>query len=532
MSPHRYFCLLILIAVTGVAARAFHFNLTGRSDEKCHRLAASEFGATRVSGLPACYYMRAGMNAVLFAWSQVFGMSLKANAVLMFILCVTTFFLFSAACRILLGEGAALMAAALFWLHPIALIYDPHVASDSFALPVMMAAVLLFLKHLDRNRIRCLVGAGLLAGVVFTMKEYYVLILLPFAICILRTTDKRSRKFRKVVILAVGALCGVALDPVLNYIDSGDWLAHAGPMLDYGERILQRDGPAAMGLKGWLKLLLARFTHLGSVLLNYGIAGGIVLVAGWSYLIMTVRSPRQTLPLAASLVFFFFLSFMPVSLHPLTFVEQQARYALVWIPFLAMGAGQAVLVVLNSVADTNARRAAVLALLLHLGVNLSIPNKRSGNDPMLHYHGLRKVIKDSQRLEISDIVCPWGYGMIIPEEIVTPGITLKFAKMPVGDQRVPANEFGDISEFLTAPKTAFYVPARFIDSTALAEVEQETGLSNREIPDLRAILEGAGLRASEVRVPASSTSAWAAYFGMPIRGTSIGLFYVKGADGR
>jgi hypothetical protein len=372
------------------------------------------------------------------------------------------------------------------------------------------------------------------------MKEYYVLILLPFAICILRTTDKRSRKFRNVVILGVGALCGVALDPVLNYIDSGDWLAHAGPLLDVGERIRQAHpvfeiGWAVegdMGLKGWLKLLLARFAYLGFLLLNYGIAGGIVLVAGWSYLIMNVRSPRQTLPLAASLVFFFFLSFMPVSLHPFTFVEQQTRYALVWIPFLAMGAGQAVLVVLNSAAGTNARRAAVLALLLLWGVNLSIPNKRSGKDEiMLHCRGLRKVMKESQRLEISDIVCPWGYGWYIPEEFATPGITLKFAKMPVGDQRVPAAEFGDISEeLLTSPKTAFFVPTYFI--MALAELRKESGLSNREIPDLRAILEGAGLRASEVRVPDSSTSAWAAYFGMPVRGEFIALFYVKSADGR
>src|SRR5438477_12616625 len=124
MSARRYLCLLLLIAVTGVAVRAFHFNLTGRSDEKYYRLAASEFCAARISDVPSAYYCRAGLNAVLFAWFQLFGMSLEANAVLMFILCVTTFFLFSVACRVLLGESAALIAAALFWLHPIALMFD------------------------------------------------------------------------------------------------------------------------------------------------------------------------------------------------------------------------------------------------------------------------------------------------------------------------------------------------------------------------------------------------------------------------
>src|SRR5260370_234983 len=135
MSCRRYISLLILIALVGLAARAFHLHTPEGSDDAMYRVAATELFGPHLAKFPTTvYYARIGIGVILRAWFEIFGTGLYVTAPLLLMFSLLNLLLFTSACRLIMDEKATLLAATLYWLHPIAIQFDTVLEADEFAI--------------------------------------------------------------------------------------------------------------------------------------------------------------------------------------------------------------------------------------------------------------------------------------------------------------------------------------------------------------------------------------------------------------
>ena len=531
ITSRRYYAVLLLIALVGLGARAFHMHTPEGSDDAMYRVAATELFGPHLAKFPTMmYYARIGIGTILRAWFTLFGTGLYVTAPLLLVLSLTSLVLFAAACRLVMDQTATLVASALYWLHPIAIQFDGVLEADEFAMPFLLAAFLFFMLYLTRARSAYLLPAGIFAGLVILSKEYYVLIVLPFAIAILRDPAARGSRLSRLVLLAMGVVCGMAADPVLNYLDSGNPLAHISGVNRYGELQATWERIPEFSLKQAASSLIERGAYLEYLLQDFGVAGGIALVSGWAYLFCKRRSLPCAVALAAATVFFAFLSFTPVKFRPLIFAEVQPRYTLVLLPFLAFGAGPLIAGFFNGIADATLRKLGVFALALLCALNCCVPNTRIGRVRVLECRALINLMKEKTAWGATTIVCPQNYRTLILDQMIAPGFTFKYAKER--ERPVIWHEFGDIpEEWLDEPATGFFVPVTAIERAPVVAPGENRAATADDVPDPRPALARAGFEAHELRVPDTSTRTWLARLGIPLKGKRIGWFYVRPVSG-
>ena len=129
--------------------------------------------------------------------------------------------------RLLDSPVAATIAAALFSLSPLAVMFHRAVYLDNIATTWLLAACLLATSR--RHQLLSHLGAGLCAGVAVLTKETYLLLVVPVAWEILRRAHPSTRRYT--VPLAVGSLAIVGTGYLAFAVLKGELLPGDGVSL-------------------------------------------------------------------------------------------------------------------------------------------------------------------------------------------------------------------------------------------------------------------------------------------------------------
>src|SRR5262249_16147504 len=149
-------------------------------------IAARELFAPQTIHLHPIYYGRISWRAVLALWGAPWGVTLETSAVLMFLLSGLTMVATAAAATRLAGRAAGLLAALVYATHPLAVLTDVLPLPDGLGVALVTVALVLFLRYLRHGRPASLLLAAVLVGVTVSVKEYFILLAIPFALALLR----------------------------------------------------------------------------------------------------------------------------------------------------------------------------------------------------------------------------------------------------------------------------------------------------------------------------------------------------------
>ncbi|MCI0421148.1 MAG: glycosyltransferase family 39 protein, partial [Acidobacteria bacterium] len=231
-----YYLILLLILLIGMLGRGFHFYLTLGSDDQRWIIAARALTGTESVSIPVHFYPRIVWRCVLALWGLPWGLTLEISAILMFLLAAISIVLVALIARLLFSERASLLAAAFHATYPINVQFDPTTLPDGLAVPLMLLAVFLFARFLKDRRTGLLAGSAFTAGVLFAVKEYFVLITVPFGLCLLFSQLGFKEKKRYLTVLVLFFTLGFSVDFLLHAVESQDPIAHFRPLLTYSAR--------------------------------------------------------------------------------------------------------------------------------------------------------------------------------------------------------------------------------------------------------------------------------------------------------
>jgi len=517
MSYARYLKWLLLIVLIGAAARAFHFDWTIGDDDQRWIIAARGFGKPHNAGLADIYYARIVWRALLAAWGGVFGLSLKTTAVLMFMLSALTTYFIAECGRRAFGTGAGLFAAAVYAGYPLNIHFDVMTLPDGLAVCLLSAALLAFVRSTgDSGGTGRLALAGFLLGLSFSAKEYFPLAFVAFGLAILATRE--PARWRRIAILAGVGMLGLAADPIMHAVESGDPLAHFSGVTQY-----QPPPPQDYSeIRRMAGMLATRTDYVRWLLLDYGGIGGWMVLLGLFWLFARWRTSIYARLLAAgAVVLLLFLTFAPARLTPPTLVHAQARYLTGILPFVAIGAGAALSQLLDACRSRELRVAvAALVAVTFLG-NLVAANDLPEAYGRREMAGLARAIEQTRADGLNRLVLPFGFDRnAIPDDILHGDVAL--------DIRPPGESVESLLRS-DAARSAVYVSLRRLGlspSRGLPNLAVLGGDREGEFGRLVRSLTDAGRPMQTITAPDTSVRAWADWLGIQAGGQVTGWLFL------
>src|SRR5262249_4567971 len=147
--------------------------------------------------------------------------------------------------------------------------------------------------------------------------------------------------------------------------------------------------------------------------------------------------------------------------------EEQPRYFMLVIPFLAIGAGGALSALMghgcrNRVfrsdrLRTLANTCMVGALVIMLLWNAWLPQDvRVYNRAV--YAGLRNCLREARQLGFSRLVLPCYHDQVVPDSFYHLGVSLDFANAGPDQKVRTCGPIGNVRPFLDMNDTAFFIP--------------------------------------------------------------------------
>ena len=354
--------------------------------------------------------------------------------------------------------------------------------------------------------------SGFLAGLLWGIKEPFLLV---FLVCLATLKAKASLRAKYVVLASALFLAGMSVDGLLHAWESHDPWTHFRLAGQYSDSIVVRfhdlESPRSPGT-----ILSDRGLYLQALLIDYGPAG-ILLLAGGLLLVFQWRRIECRLLTVAAVLFLGFLSLAPVRLRPLGFVETQVRYAVFFLPLLAIGAGAACAQVYAAAQDAILRRSLAAAFAVLVGVNLWIPGFRLDTHCRLACVGIRKCLQRSRDYGFSRLLFPSDYKSRLPDSYARYGVPL----LSAGRDTYSHWEYDTLVSALDSqPELGVFAPARTVDV-------QYAGPRPEGAEDVRTILRRRGFQEIEIRVPGSTPGAWADRLGMSTHGTVAGWLHLQ-----
>lgn len=512
-TPSGFFLTLAVILLAGVIIRLFHFHLTIGSDDQRWIMTARQLGGTHDPGMHPVYYGRVLWRLFLFVWGIPWGLTLQTTAPLMFLLSCYSTWITGLAGRFAFGPRAGILAAGIYAAHPIMVVYDVQTLPDNLALAFLTTEIYLFLRYLKSGRVTHLMMAGLLIGLSFSVKSYYVLVAVPLGICLLFGQEKFSGRLRNTVAFSAGFAAGLLPNLLLNAWDVGSALASFNlGASDYGTRISAGSAMDHVGFQRWARLLSDRMQYLDWLFFGLGVSGMVIAWAAGFLAAGLSRMRRDVWMLAgASSLLILFLMFTPANLQPFKFVEMQIRYLTILMPFLAVAGGGALAAAFDAMQGKWARYSLPVTLLILVLNGALVPNDPTRSalprDRTLQFIGIENVLKNASKQGIRELVFPASFYYLMPDSYYQIGPKLHFSDV------VDAEAAGKMVEYLHGEGgRAFFVPRRDVRWTLepllvrgdlAPESEREKGYSI-----LMDLLETGGGKSQAVRVPETAILYW------------------------
>lgn len=165
-----------------------------------HRLATSVaagdgFGATQLAAGGGPTAFRSPLYPfVLGLVYDVFGVSVTAARLVQAATGTLTVALIGLLALRLFGRRVGVMALAVAAVYPPLVLAGSSLITESFALPLLLGAVLLALEHRRRGGIGWAVAAGVVVGLAALTRENYLVLLLPLALLVWDAGARWSRR--------------------------------------------------------------------------------------------------------------------------------------------------------------------------------------------------------------------------------------------------------------------------------------------------------------------------------------------------
>ncbi len=519
--PWRTFWLpLAFIVSGGLAIRYLHFSLTLGSDDQVWLTVAREIATGMPRTDEAVYYTRLVWTWVLVAWSHLGSFTLGWTAVMMFALSGLTMGLTAAAARIPFGERAALLAALVYAAHPLAVAYDTATLPDGLAVCMLAATMWRFMRYLEAPRAATLIVPGLLIGLLFGVKNYYMLVSIACAIAILARLRDPRLCVRPVGTLALSALAGLGLALLLGALSGVEGRSHVASFGNYVAFISQDPADASVqGLRQLLMLLVGRAEAFVSLFLGPGALMGALTLFGLIHSTLeSRRAPAQLFLAVTALLFLSFLMLMPVRFSPLTFTQFHERYLTVLLPALAISTGVAMTAAWARL-DSPALRAAAAGLLVAIvGSGAWSPNAMQDSYGRLEMRGLAQIARAHAGKGTAQLLLPAYMRRLVPSDYRGSDVQFHFV-----DLATPAGARAALDRVAADPSASiaiFRAPYRTItEKLRTGDYVPETGYGN--YAELMREAHARGYAIEEVRVPYDTARVWLGRIGMTTRGQLV-----------
>jgi hypothetical protein len=524
----QYGLPLAMITIGGLVIRFLHFSLALGSDDQVWVTVANEVSADAAHSDEHVYYTRLLWTWLLIAWGSLGSLSLEWTAVLMFALSALTTLFIAAGTRAAFGAHAALLAAAVYAAHPIAVAYDTATLPDGLAVCMLAATFWCFLRYLQVPRRGLLIVAGLLIGLLFGVKNYFMLVSLTCAWALLASVRDWRRWIVPVGILASAAFAGVGIALLLGVASEVDSSSHVTSFGNYVRYISQVPASGAdQGLRQLLMLLVERAEGATLLFFGFGALMGTLTLFGFAHsLCESRRMPAHLFLASTAALFLLFLMFMPVRLSPLTFTQLHERYLTVLLPALAISAGAALAGAWAAFGARPLRIAAAAAFVAVIGYSAWIPGEMHDRYGRLELRGLAQVVAEAPAHGTRQLLLPAYLHRIVPTSYRGVGVQLRFVELDSS-----AGAASALDAVATNPSTAVVAiraPYRYL-TERLRTGDYGESTAYGDYDSLMREARARGFSIEEVRVPYDTARVWLARLGMATRGQLVGWVIRKPA---
>lgn len=525
----NYALPLALIVAGGLVLRYLHFSLALGSDDEVWIKVAREISASAPHSDYPVYYTRLVWTWLLILWGLLGSLTLEWSSVLMFVLSGLTTLFIAMAARIAFGVRGALLAALVYAAHPLAVTFDTATLPDGLAVCLLAALSALFMRYLRDRRVPRLIVPGLLIGLLFGVKNYFMLVSLPCAILILGQPGSWRRRVTDLGVLAAAATGGLAVPLLLGLAANVDAAAHLSGAHQYVDYISQglSSGRSPMGMRALLTLLAERSEAFFLLFFGFGAVLGCLTLFGLAWSLAHWRSPAQRFVATTALLFLGFLMLMPVRLSPLLFTQLHDRYLTVVLPALAIATGAGLAELWSSLSDRALRAAAACTLAVVVGFSAWVPNDLHDRYRTLEIRGLAQALDEAVARGTKELIVPIEYRRLVPRSYLERGVRLRFL-----DLTAPAEAATAMNAVAMDPGSSmlvFRMPYRTIaQKLRTGDYREETGFGGA-VASLMDEARHDGYAIEEVRVPYDTARVWLARLGIPTRGQLVGWLVTRPA---
>lgn len=519
---------LATIVIGGLAIRFLHFSLALGSDDQVWVTVAREISSDAVHTDEPVYYTRLVWTWLLILWGALGALTLEWTAVLMFVLSALTILFIAAAALAAFGTRAALLAALVYAAHPLAVSYDTATLPDGLAVCMLAAITWSWLRYLHSPRPALLVVPGLLIGLLFGVKNYFMLVSIPCAATILLSAPDWPRRSRHLGILVGTALAGLGIALLLGVASRVDPSSHVASFGNYVHYISQAPASSAdWGMRQLVGLLAERAEGAALLFFGFGaLMGALTLFGLAASLCESRRSPTHLFLASASLLFLLFLMFMPVGFSPLTFTQLHERYLTVILPSLAVSTGVALANAWGVLDIRSLRIAAATAFIAVVGFSAWVPGEMHDRYGRLDLRGLAQVVSDAPTRGTKQLLLPAYLRRLVPASDLEGGVQLHYTDLASASGAASA-----LDVLLSDPSAAvvvFRAPYRSIkEKLRTGDYDERTAEGV-----YGSLMQGArsrGYSIEEVRVPYDTARVWLARLGLATRGQLVGWVVRKPA---
>jgi len=346
--------MLIAIVVVGLAISTFFFYGPSMIDgidnyiytDSAHSLLSGHFNAMGV--LPERYILIGGIAFffLLFGYNQA---SAAMFGELCFILTIVAIYLIG---KDLYSTNAGLIAAFLYSIFPMAVIYAPNV-SDSIPMAFFATVSVLFAIRATKIRERYFKIYSVLAG-FFMVSSYLVtpetVVIIPVVFFVFIMNYRSARKIMKLSItfLSIGILLAGLLIAILGLETNGNLLSLITTVTNfYAQSYSGLQSPFYMNIKTLFPYSILSTMHNGNFLAafeelfsnifsdygfyyTFGLFGYVA--AFFAIILLLQPRHRAAIPLFWFIFVLLYLSFGPASLTKYVFMPQLPRYLLLLAP--------------------------------------------------------------------------------------------------------------------------------------------------------------------------------------------------------
>lgn len=528
-TPATYRIWLALIVLGGLAVRFIHFSLTLGSDDQVWVTVAREISTHAPQTDEPVYYTRIVWSWLLGLWGRIGSFSLEWTAVLMFGLSGLTTLFIAEGARSAFDPRTALIAAAAYAIHPLAVTFDTFTLPDGLAVCVLSACTWRFLHYLRTPQARQLLVPGILIGLLFGVKNYFMLISIPCAATILiLPLPLRTR------ITHAGLLAGISSASLvfalalgsMSGVEATSHIVSAGNYVNY----ISQGSLTGQGIDDTRELvttLIDRTRSITVIFFSYGSVAGVLTLFGFALSVTRCRASPAHLFLASTVtVFLMFLMWMPVRLSPLLFTQLHERYLTVILPALCISTGAAVAEAWQAFATRTLRTAAACSLIAVVGYSLWIPSGLHDQYGRLEMRGVARVVADAPERGTTTLLMPAYLRRLVPDSYRDRGVQLRFV-----DLESPAGVTAALEGIAASANTAMYVvrtPYRTL-TERLRTGDYSNDLAAGPYAALMNEATSHGFVISEVRVPYDTLRVWLARAGIATRGQLVGWVITRPA---